>query len=130
MRKLPLPLQLVAYPRPAVLLILLFAVACGKSPNTPFYAASFSRTINGGAPWSWDFSNKTANLLSFTQTYYTGALTGGKQTRWTIAFVDPNTPVYLSMLIPGIDSSKDLPVGKDMSFSSTPLGCPWLVVRH
>ncbi|HXB96223.1 MAG TPA: hypothetical protein VNU70_13725, partial [Puia sp.] len=103
--------------RKFLFMMLLLATACQKSPDTPFYSASFSRTINAGSSWSWNFTNKTANLLSFTQTYYTGSLTTGKQSRWTIAFVDPQTPVNLTMVIPGIDSSAALPVGKDMSFA-------------
>lgn len=79
-------------------------------------------------PWAWDFSNQTADELSFTQSYYTDPVNTGRQSRWTLSLIDPETPAYLTLTFPGIDSSSNLPIGKDMIFSSsaTPSAAPVL----
>jgi hypothetical protein len=98
-------------------LLLIIAAACKKSAGPPEAAASFERIINGTDYYSYDFSNATSAVLSFTQTYYTGSLTSGKQTRWTLRLVDDIDPVTFSFSFPGIDSSLTLPTNKDMTFA-------------
>jgi|SRR5580698_572670 hypothetical protein len=97
--------------------LLIIMAACQKTVTTPYASAAFERSINGSDLWDWDFTNKTADDLSLTQTYYTGSLTGGKQSRWTFAFVDPQTPVNIFFTFPGTDSSASLLIGKDMTFA-------------
>jgi hypothetical protein len=99
-------------------LLLIVAAACKKSTqSTPNAAASFQRIIDGSSFYSWDFSSATSTNLSFTQTYYTGALSGGKQTRWTLSLVDAMAPASLIFAFPGIDTSLALPTNKDMAFA-------------
>lgn len=99
------------------LLPLLVVTACQKTAIAPLASATFDRSINGSTFWLWDFTNKTADMLSFTQTYYTGSLTGGTQSRWTAAFVAPQGGVEIFFTFPGVDSSANLPIGKDMTFA-------------
>jgi hypothetical protein len=99
-------------------LLLIVAAACKKSTQgPPASAASFERIVNGTDYYSYDFSNATSAGLTFTQTYYTGSLAGGKQTRWTLLLVDDIDPVTFSFSFPGIDSSLTLPTNKDMTFA-------------
>jgi hypothetical protein len=99
-------------------LLLIIAAACKKSSQgPPASSASFQRTLNGTSFWSWDFSGATSTNLTFTQTYYTGALTGGKQTRWTLYLLDAMAPAALMFSFPGIDSSLTLPTNEDMTFA-------------
>ncbi len=98
-------------------LLLLLAAACKKSSGPPEAAASFQRVLNGSDYYSYDFSNATSAGLTFTQTYYTGSLTSGKQTRWTLRLVDDIDPVTFSFSFPGTDSSLQLTTNKDMTFS-------------
>ena len=98
-------------------LLLIIAAACKKSSVPPEAAASFERILNGTDYYSYDFSSATSAVLSFTQTYYTGSLAGGKQTRWTLLLVDDIDPVTFSFSFPGIDSSLTLPTNKDMTFA-------------
>jgi hypothetical protein len=97
-------------------LLLILAASCKKSSTPPEASASFQRIINGTDFYSYDFSNATSAVLSFTQTYYTGSLTGGKQTRWTLRLVDDIDPVNFSFSFPGIDSSLTLPTNQEMIF--------------
>lgn len=115
MRKLLPRLPLVSL-LPLVPLLVMTA-ACQKAVIAPLASAAFVRTIDGSATWNWDFTNKTADMLSFTQTYYTGSLTGGKQSRWTATFIDPQAAVEIFFTFPGVDSSANLPIGKDMTFA-------------
>ena len=99
-------------------LLLFAAAACKKSTQgPPDAAASFQRTIDGSSFYSWDFSSATSTNLSFTQTYYTGSGSAGKQTRWTLSLVDAMAPASLMVSFPGIDSSLTLPANKDMGFA-------------
>jgi len=104
---------------PGVILLLLIAAGCKKdTTEAPFYSATFSRTVNGGDPWTWSFTNMTGGAINFTQTFYTGALTGGKQTRWHLFLSDPPNHGSFDLSFPGIDSSASLPVGKEFLVSS------------
>lgn len=100
-------------------LLLLIAAGCKKNAADPtFYTATFTRTVNGGAPWTWAFTSKTGCTLTFTQTFYTGATTGGKKTRWTLFLSDPPDQGSLNLSFPGSDSSATLPTGKDILLAS------------
>jgi hypothetical protein len=99
-------------------LLLIVASACKKSTQShPDAAASFQRVVNGTDFYSYDFSSATSTNLTFTQTYYTGSATNGKQTRWSLSLADAMTPVNFTFSFPGIDSSLTLPTGNDMTFA-------------
>jgi hypothetical protein len=98
--------------------LLFIAAACQKNSGTPFASATFDRTIDSGDLWTWDYSNKTGDDLSFTQNYYTGSLTGSKISRWraSISPAGPGTSLFFTF--PGFDSSSTLPMGKEMFFAT------------
>lgn len=96
--------------------LLFIAAACQKHLGAAFASATFERSINGSDLWDWDFSNKTADILSFTQNFYTGSLTGPRQSRWMVSFSNPQAPTNIYFTFPGTDSSASLPLGKEMTF--------------
>jgi hypothetical protein len=103
----------------STILLLLIAAGCKKTPGDGFVSsASFTRTIHGVNPWTWALTNKTDCQLAFTQTWYTGSLTGVTQTRWTLSLSDPPEAGFLTISFPGIDSSSNLNTGKDILLSS------------
>ncbi len=98
--------------------LLLIAAACQKDPGTPLASATFDRTIDSGDLWTWDYSNKTGDNLSFTQSYYTGSLTSSKISRWRVSFSPAGGGTSLNFTFPGVDSSATLPMGKEMFFAT------------
>jgi hypothetical protein len=94
------------------------AAACQKDPGTPFASATFDRTIDSGDLWTWAYSNKTGDDLSFSQSYYTGSLASSKISRWRMSFSPAGGGTTLYFTIPGVDSSSTLPMGKEMFFAT------------
>jgi hypothetical protein len=93
---------------------LLLLAGCKKASST-IYGASFLRSINGSATFPNDYSSPV-DQLSCTQSYFTGG--ASKTSRWLFSFHSTFNNNSFTLLIPSTDSSKTLPTGTPLRFTS------------
>jgi hypothetical protein len=93
---------------------LLLLAGCKKN-NPTIYGASFLRSINGAATFPNDYSSPV-DQLSCTQSYFTGG--ASKVSRWDFSFHSTFNNNSFNLIIPSTDSSKTLPIGIPLLFTS------------
>ncbi len=97
------------------LLSALLLLAGCKKDNSTIYGASFLRSINGSATFPNDYSSPV-DQLSCNQSYFTGG--ASKTSRWVFSFHSTFNNNSFTLVLPSTDSSKTLPIGTPLRFTS------------